>query len=139
MTGEALASLAAGDVDHAVALAADSAIPLHYRFWGAPGPDLGFSNVRASFARLGNNPSVLSDLREILDWREDESRTLELIPELRFPCRLELHARYSNNELKAHLGAASFESGGVTGVGLIHCVREKAYALLLLILGQQTW
>lgn len=126
-----LAKLRAADVDGAIDSSGDYCLPFHFRIWGRPGPDLGLPTLRAAFERLARNSQVIADLQEILDWREEENRTLGLIPELGFPCRLELHGNYSNNELKAHLQAASFDSAGITGVGLLNCRAVRAYALLI--------
>jgi superfamily II DNA or RNA helicase len=130
-TREVLAKLTAGDLEGAVRHFGDYCLPFHFRIWGRPGPSVGFPTLRASFERLSLNPRLITDLQEVLEWREEKDRTSGLIPELGFPCLLELHASYSNNELKAHLKAASFKSAGITGVGLLHCMAVKAYALLI--------
>ena len=111
--------------------AAEACIPIHYRFWGKPGQNLDIENRDQSFARLMDNPSVLHDVEEILDWAEDISRISGTIPELSFPCPLELHARYSNIDILANLGIANLESAGQRGVGVIHFRQAKAYILLI--------
>ncbi len=115
----------------ALQAAADANIPIHYRFWGKPGPALMIENVEQSFARLMANPSVLRDAEEILNWTEDTSRISGTMPELPFPCTLELHAQYNNIDILAHLGMATLESGGQRGVGVIHCRQIRTYVLLV--------
>src|SRR5437667_417879 len=44
---------------------------------------------------------------------------------------LELHAQYSNNDIKAALGIATFQTAGQTGVGLLHSPERKIYAVLV--------
>jgi superfamily II DNA or RNA helicase/HKD family nuclease len=107
------------------------AIQFHYRIWGRPGPALRLLNFEQSFAKLMANPSVLKDMDEILTWAEDSSRIGGTIPDLPFPCPLELHGRYSNIDILANLGLATLESAGQRGVGVIHCRQIRAYVLLV--------
>jgi hypothetical protein len=74
---------------------------------------------------------VLSDLEEVLDWADGESRVGSLPVALPFDCALELHATYGSDEIKAALGGASFESAGVTGVGWLHFPKIKTFASLV--------
>jgi len=126
-----IARLSSGDIEAAIADAGDSAVVIHYRIWGKPGPTLGIASLQESFGRIARNPSVLSDLEEILAWAEDGSR-VGLTP-LALPFRnyLELHASYGNDEIKASLGGATLESAGVTGVGRLHFPRIKTIAALV--------
>jgi hypothetical protein len=89
------------------------------------------ANIEDSFRRAARNKSVLQDLDEVLSWAEEESRVGGAALNLPFPCSLELQATYGSDEIKAALGGASFESGGVTGVGWIHFPEIKAFASLV--------
>ena len=126
-----IAHLRAGDTDAALAEAGDSALLTHYRIWGKPGPRLQLANMAESFDRASKNPSVLADLSEVLDWADDETRVGTATLNLPFPCALELHATYGNDELKAALGKASFESAGMTGTGVIPCPEINAVVALV--------
>lgn len=119
------------DREAALQEAAEICIPIHYRFWGKPGKKVFVENIEQSFGRLMENPSVLRDGEEILNWAEDTSRISGTIPELPFPCSLELHAKYSNIDILANIGIATLESAGQRGVGVIHCRQAKAYILLI--------
>lgn len=123
--------LATANVDEALAIAGESAIRIHYRLWGKSGKDLGLQSIRDSFVRLSKNPSILSDLKEAVDWADDRSRLTGTLPDLPFECPFELHAHYSNNDLKAGLGKATLASAGERGVGVLHFAAVKAYALLV--------
>lgn len=125
------AYLSAGDAPAAVAEAGDSALITHYRIWGKPGPALGIPDINESFRRLARNPSVLRDWEEVLAWADDESRVGSASIVLPFPCSLELHASYGGDEIKAALGGATFESAGVTGVGVLHFPEIKTIAALV--------
>ncbi|MEO8428865.1 MAG: DUF3427 domain-containing protein [Verrucomicrobiota bacterium] len=126
-----VAHLKAGDSTAALAAAGDSALMAHYRLWGQPGPKLGMASIEESFRRAAENPSVLCDLDEILTWAGDESRVGSIPLNLPFSCMLELHATYGNDEIKAALGGASFDSAGVTGVGRLHFPEIKTFVSLI--------
>ncbi len=123
--------LRAGDAATALAEAGDSALVTHYRIWGQPGPKLGIASIEESYQRAAQNRSVLSDMEEILDWADGESRVGSSPVALPFDCLLELHATYGSDEIKATLGGASFESAGVTGVGWLHFPKIKTFASLV--------
>src|SRR5262249_44721785 len=115
------------NVDSAMEVAGSSQLSVHYRLWGKPGKDLGFTTLQDSFEGLRRNPAFLSDLVEVLDWAESESRIGGTPVDLPFSTHLELHAQYSNNDIKAALGIATFQTAGQTGVGLLHSPERKTY------------
>jgi superfamily II DNA or RNA helicase len=119
------------NVAEALAIAGDAAMTTHYRFWGKPGAALGMATLEDSFQRLSCNPSILSDLDEILELSASETRGSGKIPELPFACAFELHAQYGTNEIKAPFGLATFDTAGQTGVGVFHVPIVKAYALMI--------
>ncbi len=123
--------LRANNVDDALASAEPFALSKHYRFWGKSGSDLGLSGLHDSFRKLSENPAFLDDVIEVLDWADSESRIAGTSVNLHFACPLELHANYGNNDIKAALGLATFETAGQTGVGLLHAPEHKAYAVLV--------
>jgi superfamily II DNA or RNA helicase/HKD family nuclease len=120
-----------GNVERAVAVSGAAAVPVHYRLWGDAGRGLGIDSIEKSFARLAKNPSILSDLNEILNWCAEETQADGRIPDLPFPCPLELHARYGLLNIQAALGKATLMSPGQRGIGVIHYPEIKAYALLV--------
>jgi superfamily II DNA or RNA helicase/HKD family nuclease len=126
-----VAHLRAGEAATALAEAGDGALVAHYRIWGQPGPKLGMASINESYERATENPSVLCDLEEVLDWADEESRVGSTPVTLPFPCSLELHATYGSDEIKAALGGASFESAWVTGVGHLHFSKINTFAALV--------
>jgi superfamily II DNA or RNA helicase/HKD family nuclease len=119
------------DINGAVEAAGQGALGVHYRLWGKPATSLGFGTLHESFDNLARNPGFLSDLIEVIDWAEGESRVGRQQVELPFPCSLELHAQYSGDALKVPLGLATLNTAGVRGVGLLHSRELKAYAVLV--------
>lgn len=118
-------------IDEALALAGDSVMTIYYRMWGDSGRNLGFPSFADAFRRLARNPSILSDLDEILSWSLDTTEVSGQIPVLPFECRLELHAQYGAREIQAVFGKATLETTGQAGVGLFHFPEVKTYALLV--------
>ncbi len=123
--------LKVGNTVAAISDAGDSALVAHYRIWGQAGPKLGLASLHESLERLSKNPSVLNDLEEVLAWSDEDSRIGVASLELPFPCSLELHATYGNDEIKASLGGATFESAGATGVGWLHFRQIKTIVALV--------
>ena len=129
---QVLSALADNNVAEAMSRAGESTIAFHYRLWGKSGRDLGISTVQESFERLTRNPSVINDLQEILSWSEDGSRVTGGVPDLPFPCGLELHADYGSDDIKAALGKATLLTAGERGVGVLHFPPPvRAYVLVV--------
>lgn len=126
-----VSQLASGNKEEALALAADSAMSVYYRLWGEKGSKLGFASLEDAFCQLSKNPTILADLKEILDWSQDTTEVSGRKPELPFPCPLELHAQYGIKDIQAALGKANLETAGQTGVGVVHFPGLKAYVLLI--------
>jgi superfamily II DNA or RNA helicase len=123
--------LAASKVDAALDAAGEHAAMIHYRLWGETGPRLGIASLKESFACLARNPSFLSDLDEILAWAQMTTEANGLVPELPYPCPLELHGQYGIQEIQAAFGRANLTSGGQRGVGVLHFADQKTYVLLI--------
>ncbi len=126
-----ISKVSQGAIAEAVALAGQSAMVVYYRIWGENGSNLGISSFEDALQRLSKNPSILADLGEILNWSIDSSEVSGLIPELPFPCSLELHAKYNGRVIQAAFGKANIATTGQTGVGVFHFPEVKTYALLL--------
>lgn len=128
---EVISKISEGSIMDAVAIAGESAMLLYYRIWGDRAGNLGISSLEDAFRRLATNPSILSDLNEILAWSLDTTEVGGQRADLPFPCQLELHARYGMKEIQAALGRANLETSGQTGVGVLHIPEKKTYALLI--------
>lgn len=126
-----VSQIADGKTEAALAMAEDSAMSVYYRLWGDKGSKLGFDTLDDAFYQLSKNPSVLFDLKEILDWSQDTTEVSGRQPELPFACTLELHAQYGVKDIQAALGKANLETAGQTGVGVVHFPDLRAYVLLV--------
>jgi len=128
---QVIGQLREGDLDGGQTAAATECVLVHYQLWGKPGPALNFGSITDSFSRAVQNPSVLSDWQEVLSWAVEETQAGATPIDLPFASPLELHACYTNVEIQAALGGATFESPGQIGVGVIRYAEIHAYALLV--------
>ena len=126
-----ISKVSQGEIAEAVALAGKSAMVVYYRIWGEKGSNLGISSFEDALQQLSKNPSILADLEEILNWSIDSSEVSGVLPELPFPCPLELHAQYNGRVIQAVFGKADITTTGQTGVGVFHFPEVKTYVLLL--------
>lgn len=128
---QVLSELVVGQVDAALELAGASVMLLYYRIWGDKAENIGVTSLADAFQRLAANPTVCADLDEILAWSLDSTEVAGTAPELPYFVPLELHAQYGIREIQAAFGRATLESSGQTGVGVMHFVEQKTYALLV--------
>jgi superfamily II DNA or RNA helicase len=128
---EVVKRLSSGATAEALALAGDSVLSVYYRLWGDKGSNLGFTSLADAMQRLSGNPTILEDLEEILACSLDTSEVSGEIPELSYPCQLELHAQYGIRDIQAAFGRATLETTGQTGVGVMHFPEVKTYVLLI--------
>ncbi len=128
---EVIVALSEKKLDLALASAGNHVNLVHYRMWGQKGEDAGFDTWRDSLKKLSDNPSILNDLIEILDWAKDATLLSGKTQPLPFASSLELHALYGSRDIQAALGTATLKSAGQTGVGVLPFHEKKAYALLI--------
>ena len=104
---------------------------LHYLLWAKKGSSMGINSLDESMLRWLRNPSLVSDAKEISQWRSSTFSIPSKIIELPFPCELRLHAAYGSAEIKAFLGLSSLERPGPTGQGVMHSKAQKCYVHLV--------
>lgn len=128
---QVVGKLAQGKIADALTLAGNSAMFLYYRIWGDKGDKLGIASLEDAFRRFAANPTICTDLDEILEWTLDTSEVSGLQPELPFACPLELHAQYGIKEIQAAFRRANLKTSGQTGVGVMRFPEFKTYVLLV--------
>ena len=70
-------------------------------------------------------------MEEILAWAGEVSQVAGDVPDLPFPCSLEVHAQFSATDILAAFDQATLASAGQRGTGVLHFRDIKAYALLI--------
>ena len=126
-----LARMRAGDIEGVLAGDTATLTSAYYRFWGDSGERLGIATLDDAFRRLAANPTILSDLDEILSWAQDVTEVPGVVPELACGRQLELHANYGGRDIQAAFGRADLRTPGQTGVGVFHFPEVKTYVLLV--------
>jgi superfamily II DNA or RNA helicase len=106
-------------------------LAVHYVRWAMTRSKLKVSNVAESEARWNLNKSIVADAAEIAAWRMQHPEIPIESIRLPFPCSLKLHAAYGSTEIKVALGAATLESAGPVGQGVIHVPEHKCYVHLV--------
>jgi hypothetical protein len=87
----------------------------------------GISDAVSLADRLHANPSVVSDIGQLIDWRKAVSQVRSHRLEFPFECPLDLHGTYGSEEIKALMGLSDWNRVGSKGVGVLHDKKHKIY------------
>lgn len=79
---------------------------LHYDIWNHPG---GFNSLEESIRAIGHNPSLVSEIIEVLELLEDRTDFLEYNINLGFDQPLKVHGRYTREQILAAFGLSTFD------------------------------
>jgi len=127
-----LAKLANADPSEIDSLSRDPiAKPAYQLLWNRNGQQIGATNLTEAFQRLFQNPTLLRDLSEVVDWAQSQSsaKNTSILPGL--PEALELHGTYSSTEINAIFGSNAFDGSGSRGVGVVHFKEQKVVVHLV--------
>jgi superfamily II DNA or RNA helicase len=106
------------------------AAPAYQLLWNRKGAEISASNLTESYQRLLQNPTLIHDLAEVVDWAKNQSPAhTPIFPNL--PSTLELHGTYSSTEINAIFGKNAFDGGGSRGVGVVHFEEQKVIVHLV--------
>lgn len=87
--------------------------------WNKKGEHYGFQTLKESMDVLRSNERAKSDLLEIIEYAQTLADA-ELSPELPFACPLELHGRYTRQEIFASFGKATHLAPSSNREGVMH-------------------
>ena len=93
--------------------------------------ETGISSPTEFARRIRTNPSIVSDIRQLVEWRRAVSNVRSRSLDLPFDCSLNLHGTYGSEEIKAALGLSGWDRKGSRGVGVIHDKSRKLYVHLV--------
>jgi superfamily II DNA or RNA helicase len=82
---------------------------VHYDFWQSDGPKTGMNSVNESIIRLKENPIMLQELAEVIDFLMDKIDFVEKCAELKYPFPLRVHSRYNRDQVLVALKLHTFE------------------------------
>ncbi|MCX5673325.1 MAG: DUF3427 domain-containing protein [Planctomycetota bacterium] len=84
-----------------------------------------------SIARLQRNPTILAELRELMDYQLQQVRSVAPPLNLPFPCPLHLHSLYTRDEIMAALGRWTLQAQPDMREGVLHLPEVSTDALLI--------
>lgn len=104
--------------------------PAYQLLWNRNGQQIGATNLTEAFQRLSQNPTLIRDLAEVVDWAKSQAvAQTSILPGL--PETLELHGTYSSTEINAIFGSNAFDGSGSRGVGVVHFKEHKVVVHLV--------
>jgi len=95
------------------------ALMVHYDFWQKPGSDLNFNSLEESINAIGNDKNLVSELREVLELVLDRIDIAEYPMMLGEPIAINLHARYSREQILSAFGENRFDKKSSSREGLV--------------------
>lgn len=104
---------------------------LHYDVWREAGPKLGYRSVTKSLAVMRNNPVMVSELEELVDYLIDKIDFVEKDIELSFPSPLKVHSRYNQDQILTALGFHTFEKASSHREGVASNKQRNVEALFI--------
>ncbi|MHA1747256.1 MAG: DUF3427 domain-containing protein [Promethearchaeota archaeon] len=82
----------------------------YYTFWQIPPKDNGLNSYKDMLKKLQNNPILFKEIIEILEYNYEHINFLDKRVDLDFPCGLDLHCKYTLDQILAGIGKYSFNS-----------------------------
>lgn len=79
----------------------------HYGIWQMPLPEMQLKTIKDSVIRLKTNPQMTSEMLELLQYQFDTIQLMHRKVTLPYPCALDLHCRYTRDEILAAFGVAT--------------------------------
>ena len=79
---------------------------LHYDIWQNPG---GFNSLEESINAIGNNPQLVQEIIEVMEYLLDKIDFIEKEIELPYEQPLKLHGRYTREQILTAFGFSSFD------------------------------
>jgi superfamily II DNA or RNA helicase len=81
-----------------------------------------FDSLEHAIRSLGENPVMVSEIIEIMEWLIDEIQVAEYAANLPYKQPLNIHARYSRDQILAAFGFSSYESKSSSREGVAYSV-----------------
>ena len=101
---------------------------LNYDIWQVPG---GFDSLEESINAIGNNPQLVQEIIEVMEYLLDKIDFIEKEIILPYEQPLKLHARYTRDQILTAFGFNNFESKVINQTGVAYS--EKLNTELLFI------
>jgi len=99
------------------------AMMLHYDFWQKPGPEFNFTSLEDSLTALGKDKELLAELIEFLEIALDSNDTVEKPMPSSLNTALQIHSRYSRDQILAAFGENRFDKKSSSREGVLDIKR----------------
>ena len=103
---------------------------LHYDVWQEPN---GFSNLEESIQAIGKNPTLVEEIKGVLEILIDRIDFLEKNIDLGYVMPLKIHSRYTRDQICSAFGQNTFERKSSSREGVIN-IKDKNTELLFITL-----
>lgn len=95
------------------------ALMMHYDFWQKSGKDVGFKTLNESLSALKRDSRLKEECIEVIKRILDSLDVEESPMKIGFPSALNIHARYTRDEILAAFGENSFEKRSSSREGVV--------------------
>ncbi|MBF0349646.1 MAG: DUF3427 domain-containing protein [SAR324 cluster bacterium] len=109
------------------------ALMFHYDFWQENGLKLGFSSLQESLFELGKDPILVDELHQIVSLILDSLDFAEYPMNLGYPNALQVHARYSRDQILSSLGEHRFDKKSNSREGVLE-IKNRNLEILFVTL-----
>lgn len=103
----------------------------HYDLWQKAGSELGIKTLKDSIIKLRQNPILLNELKELINYLIDQVDVIEKPLELDFPFPLKLYSRYNRDQILVAMGLHSLEKASSNREGVAFSKENNAEALFI--------
>ncbi|QEC76865.1 DEAD/DEAH box helicase [Mucilaginibacter ginsenosidivorax] len=90
----------------------------HYDVWQKAGPQLGFKSIQDSIKQIAQNPVMVSELLEVVNYLISKVDFIEKDIDLNFPSPLKVHSRYNRSQILVATGLHQFDKASSNREGV---------------------
>ena len=107
----------------------------HYIIWFKSPKECGFENFISGITNINENPVMKEELVEVIDYNLEQIQFVDRTVDLGFPCPLDLHCRYTTDQILAALGYYTYEEKKSMREGVLY-LKEKNCEILFITLNK---
>lgn len=105
-------------IEKATAEQESMALMFHYDLWQDAGPKVGIDNIYTGIARLASNPTMVAELKAVVEYLLEQIDFIEKDIALDYPFPLKVHSRYNRDQILAAIQLHTFEKASSNREGV---------------------